>query len=72
VVGAGGVALRSSDGGTTWRTGQAGLAVEMHGVACAARDLCLAAGTSGAILKSTDGGTSWKKCPQGPAQACPP
>jgi photosystem II stability/assembly factor-like uncharacterized protein len=63
-VGYGGTILRSTDGGSTWRSQTFGTYYTLDGVACARPSPCVAVGVDavgGTLLQSTDGGTSWRR-----------
>ena len=58
-VGAGGVILHTTDGGTAWAAQTSGLGSDLAGVAFADAADGWAVGAGGVILHTTDGGTAW-------------
>lgn len=62
VVGAGGVALRTQDAGSSWELTSTGITSDLRGVTAALAATVWAAG-DGAVLRSTDDGMSWEVHP---------
>ncbi len=58
-VGAGGVIVASTDGGTTWAAQDSHTGADLDGVAFADANHGWAVGAGGAIVATTDGGTTW-------------
>src|SRR5205085_1972369 len=74
--GDGGMLLRSTDGGRTWRRQTSGTAYALSGVACPNASTCVAVGgtcppaitcaavgAGSTLLRSTDGGRTWSSQP---------
>jgi hypothetical protein len=68
VSGAGGIILRTTNGGTTWVQQSVGLAGGLLGVCLVDVNHATAVGFDGAILRTTDGGTTWTQQSSGTAQ----
>jgi photosystem II stability/assembly factor-like uncharacterized protein len=62
VVGDGGVAIRTFNGGDVWSTMQVGTTAGLRSVDFPSRDIGFIVGDSGLILKTTDGGSNWSRC----------
>jgi photosystem II stability/assembly factor-like uncharacterized protein len=68
VSGAGGLIIRSSDGGASWVVSETGTQSALYATAFADVSLGIAAGDSGTIVRSQDGGTTWKAISSGTTQ----
>lgn len=61
-VGKQGQVVASSDGGSTWQTGNAGVGTtQLLSVSCATTDQCTAVGFNGVIINTTDRGHTWTR-----------
>ncbi|MEO0078398.1 MAG: YCF48-related protein, partial [candidate division WOR-3 bacterium] len=62
VVGDGGIALRTLNGGDVWSLMSVGTTAGLRSVDFPSRDIGFIVGDSGLILKTTDGGSNWSRC----------
>jgi hypothetical protein len=62
-VGAGGVILRTNDGGKTWIDQESGLKMNLYAVAPSKRDEVIVVGEYGTVLRTVNGGKTWEVQP---------
>lgn len=62
-IGAGGVILRSTNGGKKWKQQPSGVAADLAAGSAATDAVCWVVGREGTILLTIDGGSHWMKLP---------
>ncbi|MCV4783058.1 YCF48-related protein, partial [Escherichia coli] len=62
-VGAGGLIIRTTDGGLSWSDVESPVSVNLFAVAVAGPDEAIATGELGTVIVTNDGGNTWRQQP---------